>query len=149
MAVLDPNPFNDSKSEIKAIEGARYGVPLIATNVGCYDELIVNGETGYLIDPSNPKKEWMRVLSKCIKDPQHVKEMGRNLKLICDDLYDINKIVKGRLDLYQQLMGLKKEAMEKSQGYNRSEAMEKSGLADGTVITDPNFNADEININQV
>ena len=139
MAVLDPNPFNDSKSEIKAIEGARYGVPLIATNVGCYDELIVNGETGYLIDPSNPKSEWLRVLSKCVKDPKHVEEMGRNLKTICDDLFDINKIVKGRVELYQELMKLKQQAVEASAGYVRSEAMEKVGLVDGTVVTDPNF----------
>jgi len=110
LAILDSNNFNDSKSEIKAIEGARYGVPLVATNVGCYDELIVNGETGYLIDPSNPKKEWMRVLTKCIKDPQHVAEMGRNLKLLCDDLYDINKVVGGRLDLYRDLMNVKAQA---------------------------------------
>jgi len=111
LAILDPNPFNDSKSEIKAIEGARYEVPLIATNVGCYDELIVNGETGYLIDPKNAKSEWIKVLTKCIKDPKHVKEMGRNLKLLCDDLYDINKNVQGRLDLYKDCMGLKQQAL--------------------------------------
>jgi glycosyltransferase involved in cell wall biosynthesis len=111
LAILDPNPFNDSKSEIKAIEGARYGVPLIATDVGCYDELIVNGETGYLIDPKNAKSDWIRILTRCIKDPKHVEEMGRNLKLLCDDLYDVNKVVKGRIDLYRQCMGLKAEAL--------------------------------------
>ena len=111
LAILDPNPFNDSKSEIKAIEGARYGVPLIATNVGCYDELIVNGETGYLIDPKNAKSDWIKVLTKCIKDPKHVQEMGRNLKLLCDDLYDVNKVVQGRLDLYKDCMGLKQQAL--------------------------------------
>ena len=111
IAVLDNNSFNDSKSEIKAIEGARYGVPLVATDVGCYDELIVNGQTGYLIDPSNPKNEWVRVLDKCIRNPKHVEEMGRALKVICDELYDINKVVGGRLALYRQLMDMKKEAL--------------------------------------
>lgn len=117
LAVLDDNAFNQSKSEIKAIEGARYGIPLIATDVGCYDELIVNGETGYLIDPKNSKQEWLRVLTKCIKDPQHVAEMGRNLKLLCDDLYDINKVIGGRLDLYRELIGMKADALKASKGY--------------------------------
>ena len=133
IAVLDNNNFNDSKSEIKAIEGARYGIPLIATNVGCYDELIVNGETGYLIDPNNSKKEWVRVLTKCIKDPKHVEEMGKNLKLLCDELYDINKIVGGRLDLYKDLMGMKEEALIASKGYN-SGHMKTSQQQDENII---------------
>ena len=118
IAVLDDNPFNQSKSEIKAIEGARYGIPLIATDVGCYDELIVNGETGYLIDPTNPKKEWIKILTKCIKDPEHVKYMGQNLKKLCDELYDINKVVGGRLDLYRELMDMKADVLKASQGFS-------------------------------
>ena len=114
LAILDHNNFNDSKSEIKAIEGARYGVPLIATNTGCYDELIVNGKSGFLIDNTNPKHEWMKVLSRCAKDPKLVAEMGKNLKLLCDDLYDINKVVGGRLDLYKELMGMKSSAMSQA-----------------------------------
>jgi glycosyltransferase involved in cell wall biosynthesis len=111
IAVLDNNEFNDSKSEIKAMECGRYGIPLVATNVGCYDEIIVNGQTGYLIDPSNPKKEWVKALSRCINDPKHVQEMGMALKTLCDELYDINKIVGGRLALYRQMMDLKKQAL--------------------------------------
>jgi len=60
----------------------------------------------------------VRVLTKCIKDPKHVEEMGKNLKLLCDELYDINKIVGGRLDLYKDLMGMKEEALIASKGYN-------------------------------
>tara|TARA_R110000824_G_scaffold192359_1_gene374453 strand:- start:4378 stop:5598 length:1221 start_codon:yes stop_codon:yes gene_type:complete len=119
IAVLDHNNFNDSKSEIKAIEGARYGVPLVATNTGCYDELLVNGKTGFLIDNTNPKSEWVKVLSRCSKDPKLVAEMGKNLKLICDDLYDINKVIGGRLSLYKELMDMKFGAIIKSQEEGR------------------------------
>jgi glycosyltransferase involved in cell wall biosynthesis len=112
IAVLDNNNFNDSKSEIKVMEGARFGVPLIATDVGCYDEVVMNGKTGYLISPDNPKTEWVKILTKCIKNPKHVKEMGLALKRICDEIYDINKIVGGRLELYRQLMDFKAEAFK-------------------------------------
>ena len=115
IAVLDNNNFNDSKSEIKAIEGARYGVPLVATNVGCYDELIVNGKTGYLISPDNPKGEWIKILERCIKDKKHVAEMGKSLKTVCDDLYNINKVVGGRVHLYKDLMEVKREGVRAAQ----------------------------------
>lgn len=104
LAFLEPNEFNDSKSEIKAIEAGRYGIPLVATNCGCYDEIIVNGETGYLIDPENKPKEWIRVLSSMAKNPAKVKEMGQNLKQVVDTLYDVNKVIGGRLHLYRQML---------------------------------------------
>jgi len=40
--------------------------------------------------------------------------MGKNLKLLCDDLYDINKVVGGRLDLYKELMGMKSSALSQA-----------------------------------
>ena len=114
IAPLQMNNFNDSKSEIKVAECGRYGVPLIASNVGCYDETIINGETGYLIDPSNPKKDWVRHITQCIKDPKHTRQMGQNLKTIVDKHFDINKNVGGRIALYKQILGLKKEASVKA-----------------------------------
>jgi glycosyltransferase involved in cell wall biosynthesis len=115
IAPLQMNNFNDSKSEIKVAECGRYGVPLIASNVGCYDETIVNGETGYLIDPSNPKKDWVRHLTRCIKDPKHTREMGRNLKKIVDEHFDINKNVYGRIELYKEILGIKESALKHKQ----------------------------------
>jgi len=104
IAPLQFNNFNDSKSEIKVAECGRYGVPLVATNCGCYDETIKNGQTGYLIDKSNPRSEWVRVLSKLAKDKKAREEMGANLKSVTDNYFDLNKVVKFRLDLYKQLL---------------------------------------------
>jgi hypothetical protein len=104
IAPLQMNAFNDSKSEIKVAECGRYGVPLVASNVGCYDETIINGQTGYLIDPANPKSEWVKVLSKVIKDKKGREEMGRNLKELTDEYFDINKVAKFRLELYRQVL---------------------------------------------
>ena len=100
IAPLQMNNFNDSKSDIKVAECGRYKIPLIASDVGCYDETIVNGETGYLIPPDAPKSEWVRILTKCIKNPKHVKEMGENLHEITEEYFDLNKTIKYRLDMY-------------------------------------------------
>ena len=106
IAPLQMNAFNDSKSEIKVAECGRYKVPLIASNVGCYDETIIDGKTGYLLPPEATKSDWVKVLTKCIKNPEHVKEMGENLHKVTEEYFDLNKVSKHRLELYEQAMGL-------------------------------------------
>jgi glycosyltransferase involved in cell wall biosynthesis len=107
LAPLEMNPFNDSKSEIKVAECGRYQIPLVATNCGAYDEWIVDGETGFLIDPDKPITEWVRVLSQCAKNPGLVKRMGQNLHKLTEENFDMNKVVGARLDLYEEVMGVK------------------------------------------
>ena len=102
IAPLKMNPFNDSKSDIKVAEAGRYSVPIIASNVGCYNDVITNGKTGYLIDPDAPKSEWVRVISKVAKDHKLRHEMGANLHAITEEKFDINKVVIHRLQLYDK-----------------------------------------------
>ena len=104
IAPLQMNPFNDAKSDIKVAECARYKVPLVASNVGCYNETIVNGETGFLIDADAPKTKWVEVLSKLIKDKKLVKQMGQNLYDRTKDLFDCAKQSTNRLELYYRAM---------------------------------------------
>lgn len=104
LAPLEMNAFNDSKSEIKVAECGRYKIPLIASNVGCYDEWIVNGETGYLIPPDAPKTEWVRILTRVAKDRDHREHMGNKLHELTEKNFNLNNTVKYRLDLYRELM---------------------------------------------
>ncbi len=104
LAPLEMNDFNDSKSEIKVAECGRYKVPLVASNVGCYDEWIVDGETGFLIDPEKGISEWVRILTKVAKNPGLIKRMGENLHSITEENFDMNKVAKYRLDLYREVM---------------------------------------------
>jgi len=110
LAPLEPNEFNDSKSEIKVAECGRYKVPLVASNVGSYDEWIINGVTGYLIDPKKGRTEWIKTLTKIGKDKKHREEMGNNLYEIANENFDMNKAVGERLRLYRELM--KEEPVE-------------------------------------
>ena len=104
VAPLEMNPFNDSKSEIKIAECGRYAVPLVASNVGCYDEWIIDGETGFLIDPDKGITEWVKVLSRIAKDRKLRERMGKNLKAVTDANFDLNKNVGDRLKLYKELI---------------------------------------------
>ncbi len=102
IAPLQANNFNDSKSDIKVAECSRYKIPLVASNVGCYDETIINGETGYLIDADAPKTEWVKILSKLCKDKKHRIELGRNLHAHTKDLFNGRKQSQLRYNLYVQ-----------------------------------------------
>ncbi len=104
LAPLEMNPFNDSKSEIKVAEAGRYKIPLVATNCGAYDEWIIDGETGFLIDPEKPITEWVRILTRCAKDHNLVKRMGNNLHQLTEENFDMNKVVGARLGLYEECM---------------------------------------------
>ena len=102
IAPLEMNSFNDSKSDIKVAEAGRYKIPLVASNVGCYNETIKNGQTGYLIDPDAPKTEWVRILSKLCKDKNHRKELGENLHFVTEKLFSARAGAKARYDLYER-----------------------------------------------
>ena len=102
IAPLQMNAFNDSKSDIKVAECGRYGVPLVASNIGCYSDTIKNGVNGYLLDPKAPKLEWVRILSKLIKDRKLRERLGNNLKSITDEYFDLNNTVHHRLIMYKE-----------------------------------------------
>jgi glycosyltransferase involved in cell wall biosynthesis len=105
IAPLQNNDFNDSKSDIKVAECGRYKVPLIASDVGCYSDTIINGQTGYLIPPDAPPSEWSKLLSNLIRNPKKIRQMGENLHAILEELFDLNKVVYHRLDILKFAMG--------------------------------------------
>jgi hypothetical protein len=41
-----------------------------------------------------------------IRDKKGREEMGANLKTVTDEFFDLNKVVKFRLDLYRQILNL-------------------------------------------
>lgn len=101
IAPLANNRFNSMKSDVKVAEASIYGVPLIASDIGCYRDTIVNGKNGYLLPSDASPMEWARVLTKVIKDKQHREEMGRKINKLKDS-YDLNKVVWDRLWLYEK-----------------------------------------------
>tara|TARA_Y100000310_G_C20622018_1_gene783893 strand:- start:322 stop:1560 length:1239 start_codon:yes stop_codon:yes gene_type:complete len=102
IAPLQMNNFNDSKSDIKVAECGRYKVPLVCSDVGCYNETIKNGETGYLVTPGASKMEWVRTLTKMIKNHKQREAMGRKLHSVTELNFNINTVVHERLDLYEE-----------------------------------------------
>lgn len=57
--------FNDCKSAIRYLEAAVLGIPTIATNIGDFKNLIINGENGFL---ASSDEEWDIALRQLIED---------------------------------------------------------------------------------
>lgn len=78
LAPIMPSEFNRSKSEIKLIEYAARGVPVIATRYGIYEKFVKHGETGLLV--SN-KKEWTAAILELATDHDLRESMGAAARL--------------------------------------------------------------------
>ena len=102
IAPLQMNEFNDSKSDIKVAEAGRYKVPLVGSDVGCYNDTIVNWETGVLLPPDASKMVWSKTMTKLLKNPKLIRTMGNNLHELTEEQFDINKVIGLRLDLYKE-----------------------------------------------
>jgi len=73
IAPLADTVFNRSKSAIRAIEYGALGIPVVASNVEAYREIIVDGVTGYLITHEH---QWASRLRELVNDEAMRVEMG-------------------------------------------------------------------------
>jgi len=65
IAPLLPNQFNRSKSDLKFLEYASLGIPVVASDVGPYGHSIQHGITGMLVRHPH---EWVKYLNELVKD---------------------------------------------------------------------------------
>jgi glycosyltransferase involved in cell wall biosynthesis len=77
IAPLAYHAFNKSKSDLKVLEYAALGIPVIATDYGPYTESVQHGVTGFLVRHSH---EWARYLRELVNDEALRLEMGANAR---------------------------------------------------------------------
>lgn len=82
IAPLGPIEFNRSKSHLKALEYAALGIPVVATDMEPYRDLVIDGVTGYLV--SSPE-EWDKRLTELINDEAAREEMGAAARMRARD----------------------------------------------------------------
>lgn len=82
VAPIMPSAFNRSKSEIKLIEYAARGVPVVATNYGVYSEFVKDGETGFLV---KDKRQWRDAILTLARDPDLRERMSAAARLQARD----------------------------------------------------------------
>ena len=73
---LENSIFNNCKSNIKYIECASRGVPVIASKVSEFESAITHGENGWLC---NTQQEWYQTLENILTLPkEQIEQIGKN-----------------------------------------------------------------------
>ena len=85
-----------------AIEGMAMGIPVVGTNTGGLPEIIVDGETGFLVPPRSPE-ELGRAILALLRKPALRKEMGNNGQLRVKERFDFLKHIEVLEQRFQRL----------------------------------------------
>ena len=83
------------------IEGSRHSLPLVSTNVGSVNDVVVDNSTGYLTE-STPIA-LADAIEKLVKDAQLRKIMGEAGKARANQYFSLERMLKDHTDLYRSL----------------------------------------------
>ncbi len=85
------------------LEAMASGLPVIATNVGGNPELVVDGQTGVLVPPSNPVA--MADAIQCyLQDPAKLARHGKAGRKRAEEQFSIEAMVSGYLRVYDAVL---------------------------------------------
>lgn len=108
---LDPRPgtvknikhyFNEVKSELKIIEAGMKKKVLIAQDFGIYKQLLVNDETGILVNDN--KDGWYKAMRKVITDKEYREKLANNLHEFVKNKYELKIVTANRAKIYKEIL---------------------------------------------
>ena len=89
---------------ITLLESMSHGVPVVATRVGGNPEVVVEGETGYLVSPDDTAEFTGRVVS-LLRDPQVRQRMGRAARARVRNEFSLRSAAAGYDRVYRRITG--------------------------------------------
>lgn len=84
------------------LEAMATGLPVIATKVGGNPELVIDGVTGFLVEPGDPES-MAEKLYLYLKNEDMLKEHGRNARLHAESEFGMDKMVEKYVQIYDSL----------------------------------------------
>jgi glycosyltransferase involved in cell wall biosynthesis len=88
---------------IAVLESMKHGVPVVVTRVGGNPEVVVDGQTGYLVPPRDPEAFADRVVA-LLHDPDLRHRMGAAARDRIAASFDIRKTAEAYLDIYRDVL---------------------------------------------
>jgi glycosyltransferase involved in cell wall biosynthesis len=85
------------------IESMAAGKPVIATAVGGNPEVIVEGETGFLL-PTREPELFGAAIANLVANPERIRALGHASKLRVESLFSVEKMVDNTSNLYLDLI---------------------------------------------
>jgi len=108
---LVPGRFNSFKSNLKILEAANIGSPVIVSEVDPY-----LGFPKRVVNYVQKQSDWSSMVRYLVKHPDKAKEQGQALKEYCDIHYNFEKINKERKQIFEYVTGRTKEIRTVSAG---------------------------------
>lgn len=111
LAVLADTPFNRSKSAIKAIEYMGLGIPVIASDVEPYRNVVKHGVTGFLVRQPH---EWGHYLHLLATDRNLREKMGQEGRAQVAREWTIQEGWRLWQTAYESLLGIKRTTLQEA-----------------------------------
>jgi glycosyltransferase involved in cell wall biosynthesis len=87
------------------VEAMAMGVPVIASDLGAMHDTVRDGETGWLLPPSNPRV-WAEAIARALAlTPEERADMAKDAMLRAHASYDLRRMVIDTLAVYDELAG--------------------------------------------
>jgi glycosyltransferase involved in cell wall biosynthesis len=87
-----------------AVEPLLMEKPVVASDVGGLPDVVIDGETGFLVPPRDPQALAEGILRLLALPPMRRREMGQQGRKIVHDLFDLSRTVAQTENLYYELM---------------------------------------------
>ena len=85
------------------LEAASLGKPVIASNIEWHSELIKDGVTGFLVDPTSINK-WVQKIKLLLGNSEVSERVGHNLQVVFNFEYDKESLIDREIALYHSLI---------------------------------------------
>lgn len=95
-------PSRAEAAAVVALEAMSLGKPVVATRVGGIPEVVIDGETGILVDPDDPH-ELATAIRSLLLDPALAKRMGAAGALRVRNHFTEDHMVKAYIELFVRL----------------------------------------------
>ena len=100
IAPLVDNYFNQCKSPLKFFEYSALGVPGVYSHITPYEEVITNGQNGFL---ASSQEEWTDYLIRLIEDEGLRSTLAKSAQDIVKDKWLLSKNIGNWQDIYERL----------------------------------------------
>jgi glycosyltransferase involved in cell wall biosynthesis len=88
---------------ITVLESMSHGLPVVVTRVGGNPEVVVDGETGYLVPPKD-SQAFAKGVIELLRDPLRRVRMGEKGRQRIQECFDLKKVASRYLQVYEELL---------------------------------------------